>query len=97
MARKKKASMKSERQRLCDILEELDPLSEEYLRVLQRLDKLEEANARGSLNRLSVSNILGNATTIGTSLLAYWHEDVLGRIPTRGLGRSVIPKSQTKR
>lgn len=93
----KKPSAKSELTRLYAILAEMDPLSEEYMKILARVDKLEEAHARGQNNRLSPSNVIGNMTTIGATALAYWHEDVLGKIATRGLGRTFLPKSLTKR
>ena len=93
----KKASARSELSRLYSILAELDPLSEEYMKILTRVDKLEEAHARGQAQRLSPSNVLGNMTTIAATVTAYWHEDILGRIATKGLGRTFLPKSVTRR
>lgn len=93
----KNRQAKKELKRLYDILAELDPLSEAYWKIESRIEKLEEAQSKSLPNRLSMSNLLGNATTIGATLLAYKHEDLLARLPTKGLARSFIPKSQTKR
>ena len=93
----KKASARSELSRLYSILAELDPLTDEYMKILSRIDKLEEAHSRGQNNRISAANLIGNGTTIAATVLSYWHEDILGRICTKGLGRTFLPKSITRR
>ena len=92
----KRPSARSELDRIYMFMEELEPTDEMYALLLERANKLETAYAKHREARLSPANLVGNGTTVLTSLLAYWHEDVLGRLPTKGLARNQIPKSQIR-
>lgn len=92
----KKPTAQSELNRVYRMMAETDITSEEYTLLLDRANKLESAANKHRENTGIKANLIGNGTTILTSVFAYWHEDILGRIATRGLARNFIPKSSTR-
>ena len=92
----RKPSAKTELDRIYALMAEMDPLSEDYDALVRRAEQLEKARSHNASSRLSAGQVLGNIAVVGTSVLSYWHEDILGKIPTRGLARSFIPRITIK-
>lgn len=90
----KKDWTKAELKRLYSLLEELDPLGEEYGQVVQQIDKLERVRSYKN-NGFTLNNLLGNLTSIASIGLTLYSEDILNKIQ-RSKAWSLLPKSQNR-
>ena len=88
-------SAKNELRRLYAILEELDPLSEEYYRIAQRIDQLKKSESYEVNRRLSANTVLGNLTSILGIGFTLYSEDVMNRIQ-RSKAWNWIPKASNR-
>jgi len=91
----KKPTADNELRRLYTILEELDPLSEEYYKITQRIDQLEKARSYRNDLKLSASSVLGNLTSILGIGVTLYSEDVMNRL-VRSKAWNWIPKARTR-
>ena len=91
----KRPTSDHELRRLYAILRELDPLSDDYYKIGQRIDQLKKADSYEKDRHISANNVLGNLTSILGIGFTLYSEEAWNKI-ARSKAWTWIPKSQTK-